>query len=267
MRTEVLPHEIESYQANGFVMIPGFLDDDELHHWRGLADAEVAKAPPTEAARTGRGAYSIRARGMSERDPEWAAILRDPRLARVAAALAGVESVRWGGDMISYTDPNCPATPWHCGLHEHARPYDTRDAIAVQMQLDDNTVQNKAMVFLPGTHRTAPFELRFDGLPSQDPAGRTFETIFERSPEWLVIDPVPAIGPAGSALFWNPITAHGSGANMTRRTRRYVGVTWLPGDLTWNGTVAGVVTDEVAARLRPGDRLDLPDLPVLWPRP
>ncbi len=267
MRTEVLPHEIASYQANGFIMLPSFLDDDELVRWRTIADAEVAKAPPTQAALTGKGAYSIRARGMSERDAEWAALLRDPALAKVAAQLARVGSVRFGGDVISYTEPNCPATPWHCGLHEHERPYDTRDAIAVQMQLDDNTVQNKAMIFLPGTHRTAPFELRFHGLPSEDANGRTFESIFERSPEWLDVDPVAAVGPAGSALFWNPITAHGSGSNMTRTTRRYVGVTWLPGDLTWNGTVAGAVSAEVAAGLQPGAPLDLPSMPVLWPPP
>ncbi len=264
MRTEVLAHEIESYQANGFIMIPNFLDDDELAHWRKMADAEVAKAPPTPRAATGQGAYSIRARGMCRRDAEWAALLQDSRLGKVAAALAGVPSVRWVNDAISFTDPNCEPTPWHCGIHEQALAYETRQAISVQMQLDENTVQNKAMLFLPGTHLTAPFERRFDSSPAGDP-NRTFESIFEKSPEWRDIDPVPAVGPAGSALFWNPASVHGSGSNMTRKTRRYVGISWIPTDTPWNGKVAGIVSEEAASTLTPGAPLDLPDAPVVWP--
>ncbi len=264
MRTEVLPHEIESYQANGFIMIPNFLDDDELAHWRQMADTEVRNGPPTPRAATGQGAYSIRARGMSKRDTTWAALLQDARLAKVAAALAGVPSVRYVNDAISFTDPNCDPTPWHCGIHEQDLVYETRQAISVQMQLDENTVQNKAMLFLPGTQLTAPFERRFDSSPAGDPA-RTFESIFEKSPEWRDIDPVAAVGPAGSALFWNPASVHGSGSNMTRKTRRYVGISWIPADTTWNGRVAGVVSAEDAATLEPGAVLDLPSLPVVWP--
>ncbi len=265
MRKNPLPHEIESYQANGFIMIPNFLDDDELAHWRKMADAEVAKAPVTARASTGQGVYSIRTAGMARRDPEWKALLTDARLGEFAARLEGLSSVRYAGDQISFSEPNCPPTPWHCVLHEVDIPFDTRQTISVQMQLDDNTVQNKAMLFLPGTHKTAPRERRFASSPASDPT-RTFESLFERSPEWLDIDPVAAEGPAGSALFWNIITVHGSGSNMTRKTRRYVGAHWIPADAAWNGALGGIgnVTEEMTRGKSPGDVLDVPELPVVW---
>ncbi len=254
MRTEVSKYEIDSYRVNGYIMIPAFLDDDELAAWRAKADAEVAKSP--------KGAhFSIRARGLVERDAEWASMLRDTRLARVAAALEGLDGVRYGGDAISYCDPNCPPTPWHCGLHEGDKVFDTRQAIGVQMQLDDNTVQNKAMVFLPGTHKTAPFGKRFETSPALDP-GRSWEAIFDADPSWRDIDPLPALGPAGSALFWNLATVHASGSNMTRFTRRYVGISWIPADVRWNGTQASL-PDDAVSQLMAGDVLDVPQFPLL----
>ncbi len=256
MRTEPSDTEIASYQANGFILLPGFLDDGELASLRTRTDVEVAAAAQDLH-------YSIRARGLADRDSEWASILRDRSLARFAALLEGLPSVRYAGDAISYSDPSCPPTPWHCGIHEGERPYETRRSISVQLHLDENTVQNKAMVFLPGTHKTAPFGKRFDSSPALDPT-RTWESIFELSPEWRGIDPVAAEGPAGAALFWNTAVVHGSGSNMTARRRRYVGVSWIPSDVTWNGNAVGL-SAETVDRLSPGDLLDAPEFPVVWP--
>ncbi len=257
MRTTLLDHEIDSYRANGFIMIPNFLDDEELAHWREKADAEVAATAPSAH-------FSIRTSGMSARDPEWASMLRDDRtLAATAAALSGARSLRFVNDMISYTDPNCAVSPWHCVLHE-GMVADTRQAISVQVQLDQNTVQNKCMLFLPGTHLTAPYGVETD-RGSSEKWNVTFESIFERFPEWAEIDPVAAEGPAGSALFWNTATVHASGSNMTRRTRRYVGISWLPADARWNGRKSRQLPAGAAERLQPGDPLDLPEYPVVWP--
>ena len=86
----------------------------------------------------------------------------------MAATLAGVSSVRHATDHISYSEPNCPPTPWHCVIHEGFFS-DTREAVGIQVQLDANTVQNKAMLFLPGSHLSAPFGRRHDTSPALDP--------------------------------------------------------------------------------------------------
>ncbi len=269
MRVEPLRHEIASYRANGFVLIPHFFDDDELADWRRLADAEVAKAPPTSRALTGSGGYSIRATGLAARDPEWRARLHDARLARFAALLHGVDSVRYAGDAVSYQEPHCPATPFFSWWHETDWPSDTRDQFTVQILLDDNTVQNKAMLFLPGTHRTVP-DHPGPRPPRTAAPGNVMDEGFRATPEWRALDPVAAEGPAGSALFYSVITAHGSGSNMTRATRRYVRAAWLPADARWNGTLGGGITNLDAAMvegLQPGDVLDIPAMPVVWSAP
>ncbi len=183
----------------------------------------------------GAGALSHWASGMWR--PAWSAITRDPRLAKMVATLAGVASVRHATDHISYSEPNCPPTPWHCVIHEGFFS-DTREAVGIQVQLDANTVQNKAMLFLPGSHLSAPFGRRHDTSPALDPT-RTFGSIFDDVPEWREVDPVAAECDAGSALFWNLALVHGSGSNMTRQVRRYIGTSFIPADATWNGR-AGV---------------------------
>jgi ectoine hydroxylase-related dioxygenase (phytanoyl-CoA dioxygenase family) len=255
LRTELSQLEIDQFRAAGFVVIPHLLDDDELCAWRAMAEAEVAAN-----ARTAH--YSIRSSGMAKRDSAWSAITRDPRLGKMAATLAGVSSVRHATDHISYSEPNCPPTPWHCVIHEGFFS-DTREAVGIQVQLDANTVQNKAMLFLPGSHLSAPFGRRHDTSPALDPT-RTFGSIFDDVPEWREIDPVAAECDAGSALFWNLALVHGSGSNMTRQVRRYVGTSFIPADATWNGE-AGSVSREAAFELEAGQVLDTPDTPVVWP--
>ena len=188
---------------------------------------------------------------------------RDPRLAKMAATLVGVASVRHATDHISYSEPNCPPTPWHCVIHEGFFS-DTREAVGIQVQLDANTVQNKAMLFLPGTHLSAPFGRRHDTSPALDRT-RTFSSIFDDVPEWREIDPVAVECDAGSALFWNLAAVHGSGSNMTNRCG---GTSALPSSLP---TPPGTARPDPSARdgfqLEAGQVLDTPDTPVVWPVP
>ncbi len=273
MRTlEAQPHEIADYQANGFIVIPNFLDDEELHTWQQKADVEVDGAPGgSDESEKGfhesmPRAYSMRTVNLSLRDESWRALLCDPRIARFAAALEALPSVRYAGDSISYQDPHCPSTPFHNWWQESDWPSDHRHHITVQMWLDDNTVQNKAMLFLPGTHKTEAHRRTFPGTPASFP--REHDAGFLHNPDWMQFDPIATTGPAGSALFYNVCGVHGSGSNMTRRRRRYVGITWMPADAQWNGALGGgttYLTEEMVEGLSPGDVLDLPEFPVLWP--
>ncbi len=256
MRTDLLPWEIEFYRLMGFVVIPDFLNNDELHLWRNRADAEVAAQPPPPPER-----FSIRSRNMSGRDPEWAKLLFDPAIAKMAGELAGVPAVRYAGDMISYSDPGCPPSPWHCSTMEGGI-CNTRLGVALQVELDDNTVMNKAMCFLPGTQDVSPFDVDRGQIHTPEFLARRsfFGQIFDDFPEWRRITPVAAECPAGSALFYNPAGVHGSAPNMTNMVRRYVGIQYLPSDAVYNGRPG-----EYVSHLQRGDLLDVPEMPVLWP--
>ncbi len=260
MRSTLSSYEIESYRLNGFVVLPGFLDDDELHRWTKKAEAQVDATPARD---DGRGfVASIRCAGFHFDDPEWQEMMRHPSLSRMAAELSGAPTVRHLGSLISYSYPGYPATPWHCTQFEYF-PSDDRRSIAVQVSLDESTLQNKCMCFLPGTQLTSPLGTYRHVGPELDP-DRTFHSIFELMPEWKSITPVAAECPAGSALFFSPAGVHGSGPNLTSLTRRYVGTTWIPAEATWNGQ--GSLSGAAAAVMQPGDAFDHPDYPIVWPR-
>ncbi len=249
-----MPHEVDQYRVNGFLVIPDFLNDAELHDWRLRADAAVAAAPPTEH-------FSIRCSNLSQSDPEWAKLLRDTRLAKLVADLENLSAVRHSGDSILYHQPGCPATPYHCGLHDGTIS-DTRQGVNIWVQLDACDLQSKAYVWFPGTHLTAPFGQRYAASPASVP--RSFDSIYEEFPEWKKINPIVTEGPAGCAVFWNSATVHGSGPNMTAQLQRVVGTTFLPADATWNGASSKRLPEAARRRLQVGDVLDLPEMPIVW---
>jgi ectoine hydroxylase-related dioxygenase (phytanoyl-CoA dioxygenase family) len=251
---------IRRFRADGFLVLPSVLSPDELRLWRLKADAEASRSSVRDL---GRGyTPSHRSKNFSRNDPEWAGLTQNPSLLETAAQLANVGSLRLIGEQLSYCDPNYPATPWHCQQLEDII-VDDRRALAAHILLDDNTVQGKAYVFLPGTHLDAPIGKVQLRSPSMDPGWR-YDSIFEIMPTWREIDPVAVECPAGSVLFYHLCIAHGCGPNMTRAIRRYVGIFWAPAEATWNGRGAGSTGSRTEMNV--GDPLDDMDHPIVWPR-
>jgi len=66
MRTELLQHEIDFYQLMGFVVLPDFLTDENFTTGVSMPTRKWPLLLPRHRA------ISIRAWGLSERDPQWA---------------------------------------------------------------------------------------------------------------------------------------------------------------------------------------------------
>ena len=52
MRSQLTNEQIESYRANGFVVIEDFLDDDELATWRSTVSEAVAARRASDSTTT-----------------------------------------------------------------------------------------------------------------------------------------------------------------------------------------------------------------------
>jgi phytanoyl-CoA hydroxylase len=259
MKVEVSDDDVVRFRSDGFIVVPGCLDADELSAWREKSDREVAASPVLD---DGRGYMpSIRARDFSRNDAEWASMTQCAELVGAAARLSGASSLRLIAEQLSYCYPNYPATPWHSQQLEDVM-VDDRSALTAHIELDDSSVQGKCYVFLPGSHRDAPVGSMHLTSPGRD-ATRTFESIFDIEPAWREIDPVAAECPAGSVLFYYLSVVHACGPNMTRATRRYVGPSWAPGDAVWNGR--GHVSARSRGTMRQGHPFDDTDYPVVWP--
>jgi ectoine hydroxylase-related dioxygenase (phytanoyl-CoA dioxygenase family) len=137
------------------------------------------------------------------------------------------------------------ATGWH--VDNPFWSFSSRDSISIWVALDDATLGNGCLWYLPGTHKTARFDQTDIGTNQRD--------LFKIYPEWLGIEAVACPCPAGSAVFHNGLTAHGAGANMTNRPRAAMTCAYMPDGSTFNGR-RNVLPYEYFKSLKVGDVLN-----------
>jgi phytanoyl-CoA hydroxylase len=265
---DVTDQEITDFREQGFVVLPGLLDDAELAHWRTVVDAAVAG----RAAASPRGDDAgkeltpeeqeyyqrvfVQRVNLWQTDAGVRDLVLDERLGRLAATLAGLDGVRLWHDQALVKPPCANPTGWHLDLPYWS--FTSPHALSMWVALDDATPENGCLYFLPGTHHARRYENVL--------IGSEVGALFDVYPEWREIDPVPAPMPAGSAAFHNGLTAHAAGANMTARPRRAMTLQFMPVGATYNGIPHDIVfPPDVLAGLRVGDVLDDEAInPLLW---
>lgn len=136
--------------------------------------------------------------------------------------------------------------------------FDSPAALSIWVALDDATLGNGCMWYVPGSHRTA----RYDNVG----IGERQADLFKVYPEWRKIETVACPCPAGSAVFHCGLTAHGAGANMTNRPRRAMTCAYMPEGATFNGK-RNILPEEYFASLKIGDPLNDDVInPLVWRR-
>jgi phytanoyl-CoA hydroxylase len=239
--------QVETYRRDGFVLIEGFLDDAELARWRAETEAAVAHRLAV-AAKQDDSYYSrvfMQLQRLADTHPGVAELILDRRLGEVAATLAGIPAIRVWHDQALIKPPYGNPTAWH--LDDPFWSFSSRDAISVWIALDDATIENGCLWYLPGTQRSARFDLV--------EIGSNFGALFDDYPEWVEIEPVATPCAAGGAVFHNGLVAHAAGANMTPRPRRAMTCAFMPDGSTFNGT-QNILPDDYVERLAIGDVLD-----------
>jgi ectoine hydroxylase-related dioxygenase (phytanoyl-CoA dioxygenase family) len=260
MINELSGEQIGSYRENGFLVVEGFLEAGELEEWRRCTEEAVAQ-------RLGSGKLHNQSRPddyyarvftqclrLADTHAGIRRLLFDPCLGKLAATLAGVEGIRIWHDQALIKPPYGNPTAWHLDVPYWS--FSSRDAISIWIALDDATLANGCMHYLPGSHKTARFE--------NVGIGQNLDGLFTVYPEWQAIEPAACPCPAGSAVFHNGLTAHGAGANMTPHARRAMTCGYMPDGSTFNGT-RNILPDEYFQSLRIGDVLDDPvQNPLIW---
>lgn len=259
MKTQLSNPQIERYQRDGFLAIEGFLDTDELEKWRAVTDDAVEQRLAATGAGNKPGAsyyaqvftQCIRLADTHEGMRE---LMFDPRLGEVGATLSGVDGVRLWHDQALIKPPYGNPTAWH--LDNPYWSFSSDSAISIWIALDDATLANGCLWYLPGTHQTAT---------QQNPGiGENMRDIFKFYPAWENIEAVATPVAAGGAVFHNGLVAHGAGANMTPRPRRAMTCGYMPDGSTFNGT-KNVLPDDYFASLQIGDVLNNEaQNPLIW---
>lgn len=270
MKDVLTREQIESYRTQGFLVIDNFLDEAELERWRQATDEAVAQRLDAAKAQADKGLHnSLTNQGdpdnyyasvftqcikLADTHAGMRELMLDPRLGKVAATLAGVDGIRIWHDQALIKPAFGNPTGWH--LDNPYWSFTSRQAISIWMALDDATLSNGCLYYIPGSHLTA----RFDNSG----IGQNLADLFKIYPEWTKVSPVAGPCPAGSAVFHNGLTAHGAGANMTNRPRRAMTCAYMPDGSAFNGT-RNVLPLDYFNKLKVGDLLDDDVVnPLVW---
>jgi len=123
------------------------------------------------------------------------------------------------GHMIRKPPRIGEALPWHQD-EAYWEPTLVYRALGCWMPLDDATIENGCMSFIPGSHRSEILPHRHVG---DDP---TVHALCTTPDEADIARAVPAPVPAGGAVMHHSRTLHRSGPNTTDRARRAYSNEW-----------------------------------------
>lgn len=252
MNTTLTDEQIGFYRDNGFVLIENFLTDKELQTWRQYVDEAVEQRADRKLAdgsmRDADGYYE---RVFKQRINLWQdhdgmrELMFDAALGKMAEQLAGVDGIRIWHDQALIKPPWGNPTAWH--LDNPYWSFSSRNAISVWVALDDATLENGCLYFIPGTHT----EATYDNVGIGENIGDLF-TVYT---QWAARDTVAVPMKAGSCSFHNGLVAHGAGANMTPGYRRAMTCAYMPDGSTFNGR-KNVLPQPYFESLSEGDVLD-----------
>ena len=121
MRDQLTEKQVEFYQTNGFLVIEDFLDADELEEWRRCTEESVAErlggAVDFMTNQMDPDAFYARVftqcLRLADTHEGMNKLICDPRIGRMATALAGVEGIRIWHDQALIKPPHGNPTAWH----------------------------------------------------------------------------------------------------------------------------------------------------------
>ena len=213
------PAQIEQYKTQGYVLVEGLVDADELGMARRIIAAKIDAAYGVVAHTD---LYDLepdhrpeapkvrRLKTPHRWDPFFRKLVTSPKLLSVTQALLGTADVRLTGSKINMKSPRGGSpVEWHQDWAFY--PHTNDDLLAIGVMLDDCTLENGAMLVLPGTHRGPVYDHHVDGYfcgaIDVDSAGLDFAGA------------VPCLGRAGSVSFHHVRLVHGSAQNMSPHPR------------------------------------------------
>lgn len=252
------PALVEDFRRDGFVVVPGLLDPEELARHRDVVTAAVAERKADDR------------RGLDEKSPYEQSFVQcinlwedheavrpltfHPRLGQAAAELLGVGAVRLWHDQALYKDPGGRPTDAH---QDHPYwPIAETASVTAWVPFEGSTLASGALGYLPGSHAI--------GM-------RRFVNIFFGEPEDLLADPeVAGIEPVfvevppGSVAFHHGLTVHLAKPNTTDRARAVHTVIYVPDGSTRGSPFPHFAVDR--AGIEVGQPIDSEVTPIAWPR-
>ena len=260
MNCELTKHQIDFYQANGYLLIENFLNDAELSLWQEAVTEAIqqrgGKKMPGSDAKVGEddginkdsdyyGKVFDQMLNLWQTNDAVKKIMLDENIGKMVADLAGWDGTRIWHDQALIKRPWANPTSWH--LDTPFWSFSDRRAMSIWVALDDATVENGCLYFIPGSFHSTSFE--------NPGIGKNMDAVFDFYPQFIKSKSVAVPMKAGSCSFHNGLTIHGAGSNMTNGFRRAMTCAYMPEGATFNG-IKNILSDEQVGKLKIGDLLN-----------
>ncbi len=260
MKSKISEEQVEFYQTNGFIVIEDFLSADELEHGRSAVMEAVTerggKKMPGKDTKVGEddginedaeyfGKVFDQLLNLWQTNNKVKELMTDERIGEMAAKLSGADGIRIWHDQALFKRPWANPTAWH--LDTPFWSFSDKRALSIWIALDDATLENGCLYFIPGSHKITSFK--------NSAIGKNMDGIFQVYPQCAKTQPFVAKMKAGSCSFHNGLTIHGAGANMTPGFRRAMTCAYMPEGNAFNGQ-ANILPEEYLKTLKVGDPLN-----------
>lgn len=255
---------IESFRRDGHCVVRGLASADEVAAVRPAIEEAAGRRTAGVAPLEERDTYGkafLQATNVWRLDEAVREFVFDPRFARAAAELMGVDGVRLYHDQALIKEPGGGPTPWH--QDQRYWPLDTPGTVTMWMPLTDVGPEVGSMTFASGSHLLGDF-----GVPGiSDESEAQFAAIVRR--RGLPEDSHGALA-AGDATFHAGWTLHRAGDNPTSAPRPVITVIYYADGARVSEPADDYQRFDLAMWLKgsaPGERAEGEHNPRLWRRP
>ena len=216
---EVSQAQIEAYQEQGFLVVEGLLNDEDVEAirsdaiklCRGEYKSENLHPVPNAESDTAPLSRYLCIHQPHHVSPVMREYLAHPAVSRALSRLVAPD-VKCMQSMLFIKPPRFPGQAWH--QDEVYIPTRDRSLTGAWYALDDVTVENGCMWVLPGSHRNGYlYPQRLHGRPEEFDSAQESYGFDDR-------EEIPVACRAGAVVFFNGYLLHRSRKNRSDRFRR-----------------------------------------------
>ncbi|MBT3273367.1 MAG: phytanoyl-CoA dioxygenase family protein [Spirochaetales bacterium] len=269
MNTHLTEKQIKSYRKDGCLVYKNLLDETEIEVLLSgistaleemgsnkVAGSSVLNNPKENKPDAFYDSVFLQKLNLWKISDAVKKIFLGPEIGEMICKLEGIDGVRVWHDQTLQKRPWSNPTGWH--LDNPFWSFYSMNAISIWVALDDATVQNGCLYYIPGSHKQGSHEKHVE-------ISSNFGSLFKTYPEWASVEPVSGEMKRGDCGFHNGLTAHGAGVNNTPYPRRAMTCGYMPDGSTFNGN-KNILPKDYIERLKVGDLLNNEEQnPLIWP--
>lgn len=208
------PQQRSFYQENGYLLIEGLFTAEEAAEFRREAHALIerlsqhADINPTwgSARQIAEGTKLLHCHNVQFYSAVFTRLLVDERLTGAAADLFGSPNVQLHHNKLFIKPPE-KGSPFPMHQDYPYFPHERHTMLAAVIHFDDAPLEKGCIRVVPRSHTQGPIE--------HNPQGG-FHLPFDQYP---LDSSLPCQAKAGDVLFFNYLTIHGSGVNLSQEAR------------------------------------------------